>query len=151
MSACRSSSPTSELSAVVATPTVAPAKSSFASAAITPAVVGASEILVADSPIALSARTGFGPRVTVRTRPRASAVPMKALAAARRADAYMNRQYLDPVFLGSYLRTRQALQGVYVGLILVPLIHVLATRQLAEAEAPPVVTTPVRVRAPRTA
>jgi probable O-glycosylation ligase (exosortase A-associated) len=67
-----------------------------------------------------------------------------------------NYAHMIQASLATYLMTGAFLSAAYFDLayqliILVPLIHVLAVRQLAEAEAPPVVTAPVRVRAPRTA
>src|SRR5258706_4113112 len=43
----------------------------------------------------------MGRVVTLEARARASSDPAD-VAAANRADAYMNRQYLDPALLGSY-------------------------------------------------
>lgn len=66
-----------------------------------------------------------------------------------------NYAHMIQASLATYLMTGAFLSAAYFDLayqliILVPLIHVLAVRQIAEAEAP-VVTAPVRVRAPRTA
>ncbi|MCA1580868.1 MAG: beta-glucosidase [Acidobacteria bacterium] len=50
---------------------------------------------------ALSSRPAVGIVVNIEPKYPASSNP-EDLAATRRADAYMNRQYLDPVFLGRY-------------------------------------------------
>ena len=50
---------------------------------------------------AISSRPAVGIVVNLEPKYAASQSP-EDLAATRRADAYMNRQYLDPIFLGSY-------------------------------------------------
>jgi beta-glucosidase len=61
---------------------------------------------------AIRAEGGRSPGLVVNLEPKyAASDRAEDLAATRRADAYMNRQYLDPVFLGSYPEELREIYG----------------------------------------